>query len=235
MNDTRSPRINKKLVIILIGALVIVGSFLAFDIKSIVGETLEWIKGLGPAGAMFYVLLYVLVCVFVLPGSILTLGAGAIYGLPLGFALTSVGSTLGAAAAFIIGRYFARDAVVKKIEGNATFEAIDEAVAQQGWRIVFLTRLTPALPFNLQNYGYGLTNIPFFHYVLASWLGMMPATVLYVYLGMLGGDVAKEETTAGEWALYTVGLIATIVVTVFITRIAQKALREAVKTEQPSE
>lgn len=224
-----------KLIYLFLAMFLLIGVFIIFDVKTHVGgffeDALAWIEGLGAWGALVYIALYVIACIFLLPGSALTLGAGAVFGLPLGFALTSIGSTLGASASFVIGRYLARERIAKKIEGNSTFKAIDEAVAQQGWKIVFLTRLTPALPFNLQNYGYGLTKVPLFQYVPASWVGMMPGTVLYVYLGMLAGEAATGDASAAKWVMRIVALAATIMVTVMITRIAKRALNRAVETE----
>jgi uncharacterized membrane protein YdjX (TVP38/TMEM64 family) len=217
-------------------AIFAAGLFIVFDIKtqvtSVFENALAWIEGLGSLGALVYVALYIVACILLLPGSALTLGAGAVFGLPLGFALTSIGSTLGATASFVIGRYFARDQVSNKIDGNKTFKAIDDAVAQQGWKIVFLTRLTPALPFNLQNYGYGLTKVKLPHYILASWIGMMPGTVLYVYIGLLTGEAVTGDASAAQWAMRIVALVATVWVTVMITRIAKRALNQAVETEQ---
>ena len=124
-----------------------------------------------------------------------------------------------------LGRYFARDWIAKKIEGNATFSAIDRAVADEGWKIVLLTRLSPMFPYVLLNYAFGITRVSLRAYVLASWIGMMPGTVLYVYLGSLArAGVAERQRTPGEWALYVVGLLATISVAVMATRIARRAL-----------
>ena len=129
-----------------------------------------------------------------------------------------------AAAAFLVGRYLARGWVNKQIEGNEKFAAIDEAVGKEGWKIVALTRLSPAFPFNLLNYAYGLTKVRFPHYVIASWIAMMPGTVMYVYLGSLAK--IPEGRTPGQWALLIVGLLATIAATVLITRSAKKALNK---------
>jgi uncharacterized membrane protein YdjX (TVP38/TMEM64 family) len=227
--ETEAPSSKGKwlLIVGVIGALVVLGLFI--DIPAKINGTLSWIEGLGAVGMGVFVVLYVAACVLVLPGSAITLGGGAIYGLPVGFALVSIGSTLGATATFIIARYLARDAVARKVEGNATFKAMDDAVAQQGWKIVFLTRLTPLIPFNIQNYGYGLTKVSLPQYMLASWVGMMPGTVLYVYIGTLGGSAAEGGQTTGQWVMNGIALVATIVVTVFITRMAKKALNDAVE------
>jgi len=146
-----------------------------------------------------------------------------------GSMMVSIASTLGATCAFLVGRYFVRGWVSKKIEGNVKFKSIDEAVAKEGWKIVGLTRLSPIFPFNLLNYAFGLTKVSLRDYFLASWVGMIPGTIMYVYIGSLAGSLATVGTgdrarTPAEWALYVVGLIATVAVSVYVTRIAKKAL-----------
>lgn len=190
---------------------------------------LAWIDGLGPLGPLAFIALYVVAAVLFLPGSILTLGAGAVFGLGRGIVIASIAATLGATAAFLVGRHLARDRVAARIAANERFRAIDEAVAAEGWKIVGLTRLSPVFPFNLLNYAFGLTRVRLRDYVLASWIGMIPGTVMYVYLGSLAGDLAQvgaegRTRTPVEWALSIVGLLATIAVTVTVTRIARRAL-----------
>ncbi|MDA1044067.1 MAG: TVP38/TMEM64 family protein [Verrucomicrobia bacterium] len=215
------------IILVIIAAMILAGK--VFHFQEHLRQALAWIEGLGTKGYAFFVGIYVLACVLFVPGSILTLGSGAIYGVVLGSILVSLGSTIGAVAAFLIGRYFARNMIAKKIEGNARFAAIDSAVANEGWKIVGLTRLSPIFPFNLLNYAYGLTKVSLRDYVLASWIGMMPGTVMFVYVGSLAGDLASvggegRGRTPVEWALDAVGLLATVVVTVFVTRVARKAL-----------
>lgn len=219
-------------------ALAIVAALLAaryFDAPALLRSALEGIAHLGPWGPALFVLLYVAATVLFLPGSILTLGAGVVFGLVRGAVIVSISATLGATAAFLVGRYVARDWVAAKIEGNAKFKAIDEAVAREGWKIVGLTRLSPVFPFNLLNYAFGLTRVSLWHYVIASWIGMMPGTVMYVYLGSVAGDLAgaggRASRTPAEWALYALGLAATIVVTVFVTRLARQALARRARLE----
>ncbi len=204
-----------------------------FNVQELFRGTLAWIEGLGAWGPIAFIFLYILATVLFLPGSILTLGAGVLFGVVWGSVCVSIASTVGATAAFLIGRYLVRDWVAKKIEGNETFQAIDEAVADGGWRIVGLTRLSPVFPFNMLNYAFGLTQVSLRDYFFASWVGMMPGTVMYVYLGSLAGSLAALGTgartrTPGEWALYTVGLLATVVVTVYVTRKARAALNQRI-------
>lgn len=227
-----------------IGLIVVVlalfGLSQIFDVVGMLNAAIDWVKGLGALGMAVFVLLYIIATVFMLPGVILTLAGGGVYGLLIGFPLVSVASTLGACAAFIVGRYFARDWVAARVANNQRFKAIDDAVGKQGWKIVLLTRLSPVFPFNLLNYGYGLTKISFPHYALASWIGMMPGTVLYVYFGSVGKNLAslneegREKTTA-EWVMWVIGLLVTIGVTIFVTRIAKRAFDNAVPDAEVEE
>lgn len=219
-------------IVLVIVALVAAGRVL--PIGEYTAAMLNWFEGLGFVGYALFALVYILFTVLFVPGAILTLGAGAAFGIVAGFIVVSIGSTIGACAAFLIGRFFARRWVEKKIEGNRKFAAIDKAVERQGWWIVFLTRLSPVFPFNLINYAYGLTRIPFWHFALASWIGMMPGTLVYVWIGATAGDVARAAAGEGEapgtamWVLRIAGLLATVAVTVVITRMASRALAQQV-------
>ncbi|GAB4324742.1 MAG: hypothetical protein Kow0059_20460 [Candidatus Sumerlaeia bacterium] len=215
-------------------ALLVASRF--FPVGEYLKNLLNWIRELGPAGYLVFIAVYILAAVLFIPGSVLTLGAGAVFGLAGGLVAVSVGSTLGASAAFIVGRFLARDAIAGKLEGNARFAAIDRAVGREGFKIVMLTRLSPVFPFNMLNYAYGLTRVSFWQYALASWLGMMPGTAMYVYLGTAAGDLAGAgtEATGGlGLVLKLIGLAATIAVTVVITRVARKALSEATAGRLP--
>ena len=230
----------KKLLLAAVVAAVVVTVF-TVDVRALLREALAGLESLGAWGPVIFVLLYIVAAVLFVPGSALTLGAGALFGVGLGSVLVSAGATLGATAAFLVGRYLARDWVAKKIEGNAAFAALDRAVAADGWKIVGLTRLSPAFPFTLLNYAFGLSRVSLRDYVIASWIGMMPGTVMYVYLGSLARAAGDRSRTPAEWALYGFGLAATIVVTVFVTRLARAALAQrtvavravAVPTSQP--
>lgn len=191
---------------------------------------LDWVEQLGPTGPVIYILMYIAASVLFVPGSALTLGAGAIFGVVKGSIIVSIASTLGATVAFLIGRYIARDWVARKIEKNEKFKAIDQAVAGQGWKIVGLTRLSPAFPFSLLNYAYGLTMVSLRDYVMASWIGMMPGTIMYVYLGSLARlGIEAEQATTAQTVLKIVGLLATIALTVYVTKIARRALKRKVE------
>ena len=232
---------NKRLFI-LVG--VIVAFLLALALLPVhawMATFIEWVRGAGWVGVLGYGIIYIVACVLFIPASLLTLGAGFIYGPIYGTLLVSPASVIGATISFLLARTLAREWVGSKIAGNARFAAIDGAVGRQGWKIVGLLRLSPIFPFNLLNYALGLTRVSLPAFVLASFVGMLPATFMYVYLGSIVtsvADLASGAPSEGGWAqtaLLWGGLAATVVVTVFITRIAQKALREAMQDqEEPS-
>jgi uncharacterized membrane protein YdjX (TVP38/TMEM64 family) len=192
----------------------------------------QWVDGLGFWGPAAFVLGYVIAVVAFVPASLLTLGAGAIFGIVHGVIYVFVAATIGSCLAFLVSRYLARSAIERKLEGKPKFSAIDRAVEAEGLKIVFLLRLTPAVPFNLLNYALGLTRVRFADYAIAS-VGMLPGTLLYVYSGKLAGDVAAvagNPAVARGWGYYSLlalGLAATLAVTMVVTRSARRALAEA--------
>jgi len=222
-----------KIIILVIIILAVIAGVIFLPVKDWLIKSLEWTQGLGILGPVFVAAFYVLACVLLLPGSILTLGSGFLFKVVVGSITVSVGSTLGACAAFWVGRTVARKWIAGKVAKNEKFAAIDEAVAQQGFKIVLLTRLSPVFPFNILNYAFGLTKISFWKYALGSWIGMMPGTIMYVYFGaglrsladVAAGNV--EKNTAGT-VFFWLGMGVTLIVTLFVTGVARKALKQAV-------
>lgn len=212
----------------MVAALIAAGSVL--DIAGPLKGALEWVDSLGTWGPLFFIGIYIVATVLFLPGSLLTLGAGLVFGVVKGSLIVSVAATLGASLAFLVSRYVARGWVSRKFKGNEKFQRIDHAVGKNGWKIVALSRLSPIFPFNVLNYAYGLTGVSFPAYALASWVGMIPGTITYVYVGSLAGSLAQigsegARRPAGMWALYGVGLVATIAVTIYVTSLANSAMR----------
>lgn len=195
----------------------------------------EWVHGAGALGVLVYALSYVLATLFLLPGSILTLGAGFAYGPVWGTLLVSPISVLAATLAFVLGRTLARNWVSRRMERYPHFAAINRAIGASGFKIVFLLRLSPIFPFNLLNYALGLTRVRLSDYVIASFLGMLPGTFFYVYLGSLVTNASEllsgKRPSVGAWgqAFYWGGLAATLLVIVLITRIARRALSRALE------
>ncbi len=230
-----------------LGLLIILGLLLAvapaqaqeaassggFNPQELLRNALEWVDSLGAVGAIAFMLIYIVATVAFLPGSILTLGAGVLFGVFLGSIYVFISATIGATLAFLVGRYFARGWISKKIADNNKFAAIDRAVGEEGLKIVLLTRLSPVFPFNLLNYGLGVTGVSLKDYVVAS-VGMIPGTIMYVYLGSLAGNIARiggaEQPTNPiiTWAIRIIGFIATVAVTLYVTKVARKALDESI-------
>jgi uncharacterized membrane protein YdjX (TVP38/TMEM64 family) len=208
----------------------------SLNLQNTLYETLIWIQNLGTVGAVIFIGLYILATVLFVPGSILTLGAGVVFGVALGSIYVFIGATIGATLAFLIGRYLARGWVAKRIAGHDKFSAIDAAIAREGLKIVLLTRLSPVFPFVLLNYALGITQVSSRDYVLGC-VGMIPGTVMYVYIGSLAGSLAtiqnsgqSPEAQRVQWIIRVVGLIATVAVTLYITRIARSALQKSVNS-----
>jgi uncharacterized membrane protein YdjX (TVP38/TMEM64 family) len=217
------------LVVIVLGLLVAV-RFL--PVQKWLRSFNDWVGQMGLAGIFIFIAVYAAATVLLAPGAILTIGAGFAFGLWKGFLAVSAGATLGAALAFLVARFIARDKIEAMARRSDKFQRIDNAIGLQGAKLVFLLRLSPVIPFNLSNYFYGLTAVSFWPYVLASWIGMMPGTFLYVYIGTAGkaavlaagGEAVKQGWQ--YWTFMSIGLVATIVVTIWVTRIARSALKK---------
>jgi len=213
------------LALILLSLLVL---FKQLPTDLLIDRLKGWIESLGWLGPVVFALIYIVAVVIMAPGSLLTLAGGTIFGLALGTVVVVVAANTGAAFAFLIARYLARDAVAKKIEKRPKFKAVDRAISEGGWKVVAMLRLSPAIPFNIQNYMYGLTGVRFWTCVSTSLIAMLPGTFLYVYLGAVAGAAlggARQKTPA-EWIALVVGLLATIGVTIYVTRLAKKKLDE---------
>jgi uncharacterized membrane protein YdjX (TVP38/TMEM64 family) len=218
-------------------ALVVVALIAAWSLLPI-GDWLQafrqWIASLGVWGYLIFAAVYIVATVLVAPGSPLTITAGLAFGIA-GIPLVVIAATIGAALAFLVARYLARARVERMTEQRPKFKAVDQAVTEDGWKVVMLLRLSPVVPFNLQNYMFGVSDIKFWHYVGATFIGIMPGTALYVYLGAIGA-AAGSSGSGGvlKWTFFGIGLVATVVVTVLITRRA-KARLEQIGLEQGSE
>ena len=194
-------------------------------------DFIHWAKGKGPTGGVVYAAFYIAGTALFFPGLPLTLGAGFLYGAVIGTLVVSPASVAGASLAFLIARYFARDWVTRRLKKYPQAAAIDRAIEKNGFKAVVLLRLQPVLPFNILNYALGLTSIRLRDYMLASWIGMFPATVLYVYLGSIMNDVSDllrgrpNSGMAGRLLLWG-GLAAIVILVWWLGRIAKRALRD---------
>lgn len=210
--------------------LVVAAAALVLARKLNLGAALDSLRGLGPWAPVAFIALYIAASLFLLPGSVLTLGAGAVFGVVMGTVWASIAATLGATAAFLTGRYLARAWAERRLDSQPRFKAVSAAVAREGWKIVLLLRLSPLVPFNALNYALSVTRVSLRHYVLASWLGMLPGTVMYVYLGAVAGDFAGgRQRSKAEWVLFAAGLAATVAVAIYVARLAKAAMRSHLK------
>ncbi|PMB38142.1 TVP38/TMEM64 family protein, partial [Fischerella thermalis CCMEE 5319] len=230
----RKPKLKLVLLSCLAVSLIIAAKQL--NIEEWLQTSITWIESLGSWGAIAFIIIYNIATLLFIPGSLLTLKGGCLFGVVWGSIYVLIAATIGATFAFIIGRYLTRDWVCRQLEKHPKFKAIDQAVAKQGFKIVFLTRLSPIFPFNLLNYAFGITQVSLKDYILGS-IGMIPGTVMYVYIGSLATDLAMisthhqpttAETEIGKWLIQIIGLTATVIVTIYVTRIAQKALQKSV-------
>lgn len=195
-------------------------------------EFAEWTRAQGLPGALLIGAIYAAATVLMIPGSLITLMIGAVYGPWLGLALVSPASVLGATLAFLLGRGAFRPAIERRMAASRRFQALQAAMEQEGFKILTLVRLSPIFPFTVVNYAFGLTRVPLAHYVLGSFVGMLPGTLLFVYLGSTVGDLTElasgaPDGGAATTALRWIGLAATVVATVLITRTAKRALAQA--------
>ena len=190
-------------------------------------ELRDWIEGMGNLGMVAYVGLYIVAVVAAVPGLPISIAGAAIFGALKGVILVSIGSTLGASLAFLIARYLARDAIYRRLSGNDKFQRLDGLTGQHGAIIVAITRLVPLFPFNLLNYGFGLTRIPFLTYAFWSWLCMLPGTIVY----LVGTDAIISAATTGEvpWLIVGVFVVALAIV-IGAVRFARGRLKEKEKS-----
>tara|TARA_B100000315_G_scaffold256133_1_gene301297 strand:- start:1761 stop:2498 length:738 start_codon:yes stop_codon:yes gene_type:complete len=221
--------------LVILAVVVLVGR----QLGELLPRFAEWIDGLGFWGPAAFIAGYILTSIAFIPGAVMTLAAGAVFGLFKATIYVLIGATLGSAGAFLISRYLARKMVAAWISGNPGFAAIDRAVGAQGFKMVLLMRMSPVFPYNLLNYSLGLTTVRFTDYVLAS-IGMLPGTLLYAYCGVVAGDVARLaggaaiDRSPAEYALWGFGLIAAIAVSTLVTRAARQSLREATASQNES-
>ncbi|MBE9206475.1 TVP38/TMEM64 family protein [Nostoc sp. LEGE 06077] len=221
------------LLSVFVAELIVASRF--FNFQSILHTLISQVQSLGVWGVVAYIFIYNLATLLLVPGSVLTLKAGCLFGLFWGSVYVLIAAIIGATFAFLIGRYLSRDWVSRQLEKHPQLKAIDLAVAKEGWKIVLLTRLCPLFPFNLINYVFGVTQVSLKDYVLGSF-GIIPGTVMYVYIGTLAGNLAltnmpnqslTPEAKTYQLIMQIIGLIATVAVTIYLTKIAQKALAQS--------
>ena len=221
---------HSKWILAAVTIIALSGASAVVPVKDWVQSFIDWVEQLGWAGVIVFIVAYALATVLFLPGWIFTVSAGLIYGIVGGTLVALTGAVIGATLAFLVARYVLRTNIEEFAKKDSRFRAIDDAIGKNGWKIIGLLRLSPLIPFNLSNYFYGITSVSLKAYVVVSVVGMIPGTVLYAYLGAIGkAGISGEKTTqsAAQHILLGVGLVATIAVTILVSRIARNALRKS--------
>lgn len=212
-----------------------IGAAVVFiPVRTYLTEFLEWMAGLGYWAPLAMIGAYVVASLLFLPIPLLSIGSGFLFGIVLGTATVSLGTALGATTAFVVSRKVGRAAVRRMMAAYPKFKAIECAVGREGFKIVMLTRLSPAMPYNVLNFAFGLSPIALGPYILASWIGMLPLTLVYVYLGSTLADLSELSAGTAQdglthHVLLAVGLAITIGVAALVMRIARRALEDAVE------
>ncbi len=217
---------------IVVALVVITLSILTavLPVKDWIRGFIGWVQQLGPPGVIVFIVVYALATVLFLPGWIFTVSAGLIYGIAGGTLVALAGAITGATLAFLVARYLLRQHIEEFAKKNPRFQAIDAAIGKNGWKIVGLLRLSPLIPFNFSNYFYGITSISLGAYVAVSAVGIIPGTLLYAYLGAIGqASISGGASQHSKWqyVLLSVGLMATVAVTILVSRIAKNALKKS--------
>lgn len=224
-------------LIIFITLLVLLGVLsVVFDLPQQVAEWVVVVNTWGFIGILVFVLLYAGTTALMVPGSLLTIAAGFIFGFTRGLAVTIIAANIGATLAFFIGRYVAREWASRMAQRYSFFRSLDDTIAREGWKMVALLRLSPIVPFNLINYILGLTSVSPLTYISASLVCMLPGTAAFVYLGSLAGSLTEaisgqREYTPIQWALLILGLLATFVMSIWIARIARRTLQKKISSQ----
>ncbi|XP_010255885.1 PREDICTED: uncharacterized protein LOC104596428 [Nelumbo nucifera] len=219
-------------LLLLLLAAIITACF-TLRIEKILKDFLFWIEhNLGPWGPLVLAVAYIPLTVLAVPASVLTLGGGYLFGLPIGFIADSIGATIGATAAFLLGRTIGRSYVISKLKDYPQFQAVAIAIQRSGFKIVLLLRLVPLLPFNMLNYLLSVTPVSIWEYMLASWLGMMPITLALVYVGTTLKDLSDvthgwDEVSTTHWVVIALGLVISVVLMVAVTKVAKASLDKA--------
>lgn len=200
---------------------------------------LDWMEIIQQAGMMgwcLFIILYALCCLFFIPASLLTIAAGAVYGFWGGCALVLVGNALGSILNLLVARFFLRGWAAERIARYPRLMALEKAMAHDDWKLVFLSHLSPIMPFSLINYSLGMTNISFWRFLWATELGAVPMTFVYVYIGTLIGNLARivpelQQHRPLEWTFQGIGLVLTIGITIYIARLTSRVLKQRLDSE----
>ena len=214
------------LVVGLAGAvLLVVRTTLPLDVA--VGTLRSWAEAGGAIEMAGVGAAYVVLALLFVPGAALTMVTGAVFGIGEGLVVVAIATSVADAAAFLLGRYVARDAVVRLMDRYPRFKIVDRTISHGGWRIVALIRLNPTIPYSASNYLFGVTGVPFLPFFISSGIFTLPGAFAYLYLGYVGAEtLGSSGRNPVEWALLVLGLLVTIVALVYVTVLARRELAD---------
>lgn len=212
-------------------AALLVCAFLFFDeARDGAVALLDWIDGLGAVGLAAFFGLYILAVLLILPGVVLTLGGGFLFGFWLGSALVVGALAVGSGLAFLIARHLFGEGIARRIESRPSLQAVNSGLEREGWKLVALSRCLPGFPYKLSNYFFGLTSMPFRDFFLANLIGVIPLALTNVYIGAAAADLAsltRQEQQPWQWALYALGFAVALAIIAVLTRMARRVLQDA--------
>ena len=199
------------------------------ELEQALTSLLQWVDSLGTLGAIAFVAIYIIATTICIPGSIMALAGGALFGKLMGTILVFVSGFLGACCAFGLGRYLLSDWVKKQLEKNSYLKAVNRLVVTEGWKIACLLHLSPIVPFNLLNYVLGTSEITYPNFLLATSVGILPGVILYVFLGSTIGDLtmvmmgkSDSANSTIQWVISAIGILATVALTIYLAKIARQ-------------
>jgi uncharacterized membrane protein YdjX (TVP38/TMEM64 family) len=208
-------------------AVALVVALWTLPIDAVIVSLRSWAETNGPIGMVGFGAAYVLLALLFVPGAALTMVAGAVFGIGWGMVVVAIATSVADAAAFLLGRYIARDAVVRLMERYPRFKIVDRTISRGGWRIVALIRLSPALPYSASNYLFGVTSVPFFPFLISSGIFTLPGALAYLYLGYVGAEtVSGTSRNSVEWTVLCLGLAVTFVAIGYVTVLARRTFAE---------
>ena len=208
-------------------AVVVLVVVRTLPVDAVVGTLRSWVEASGPTGMVGFGAAYVVLALLFVPGAALTMVAGAVFGLGWGIVVVAIATSVADAAAFLLGRYAARNAIVRLMDHYPRFKIVDRTISRGGWRIVALIRLNPTIPYSASNYLFGVTGVSFLSFLISSGIFTLPGAFAYLYLGYVGAEtVGGSSRSSVEWALLVLGLVATIIAVAYIAALARRGLAE---------
>lgn len=220
-----------RLTLTIIAVVALAGAVVLLDGQALVLRLFDWLERLGPWAVPLFILADMLVVILILPGVMLTMGAGFLFGVPQGAAYVVIATSTGGAIAFFIARRLLSERWVAYLRNHPKLSRVEHGFTREGWKFVLLTRLIPFFPFKLSNYFFGVTGVSFRHFYFANLIGIVPFTVTNVYLGSIAADLATlgaapVSRSRLEWLVYGIGFVVAVAALIYFTRLARKALAE---------